>query len=269
MEDAKNDKLFPKDVPEISEDDRRLYEISQNADTIRNKIRIWVDSGAQKVGEFQDTIGVSATAYNAFMRGNGPRAGRESMTYERAGIFFKERQLQGLPQKLPASARKKIKSADKAKAESQLLEVPADVELEGEKEGEVPVFETCDTTRRQIRALLKKDGVTQAAYLRAIAKCIPGEPSIQPRVLRDFLSRRGPAIGCTSLAFYGSYVFFEKRRIKEGKPKSKFRKEMEEVHGDKGMDVKHDPRTSPLILHKSQDAFRDKYGKLHITPLRR
>lgn len=269
MEDAKNDKLFPKDVPEISDDDPRLYEISPNADTIRNKIRIWVDSGAQKVGEFQDTIGVSATAYNAFMRGNGPRAGRQSMTYERAGIFFKERQLQGLPQKLPASARKKIKSADKAKAESQLLEVPADVELEGEKEGEVPVYETCDTMRRQIRTLLKKDGVTQAAYLRAIAKCIPDEPSIQPRVLRDFLSHRGPAIGCTSLAFYGSYVFFEKRRIKEGKPKSKFRKEMEEVHGDKGMDIKHDPRTSPLILHKSQDAFRDKYGKLHITPLRR
>lgn len=269
MEDAKNDRLFPKDVAEISDDDPRLYDISPNADTIRNKIRIWIDSGAQKVGEFQDTIGVSATAYNAFMRGNGPKAGRESRTYERAGIFFRERQLQGLPQKLPASARKKVKTADRAKAESQLLEVPADVELPGERQGAVAVYETCDTMRRQIRALLKKDGVTQAAYLRAIAKCIPDEPRIQPRVLRDFLSRRGPAIGCASLAFYGSYVFFEKRRIKEGRPKSKFRKEMEEVHGDKGMDIQHDPRTSRLILHASQDAFRDQYGKLHITPLRR
>lgn len=269
MEDAKNEKLFPKDVPEISEDDPRLYEISPNADTIRSKIRIWVDSGAQRVGEFQDTIGVSATAYNAFMRGNGPRAGRESNTYERAGLFFRERQLQGLPQKLPASARKKVKTADRAKAESKLLEVPADVELPGEKEGQVPVYETCDTMRRQVRALLKKDGITQAAYLRAIAKCIPGEPSIQPRVLRDFLGHRGPAIGCTSLAFYGSYVFFEKRRIKEGKAKSKFRLEMEEVHGDKGMDLKHDPRTSRLILHDSQESFRDKYGKQHITPLKR
>lgn len=221
------------------------------------------------MGEFQDTIGVSASAYNAFMRGNGPKRGRESRTYERAGIFFRQRQLQGLPQKLPASARKKVKVTDKAKAESQLLEVPADVELPGEKEGNVPVYETCDTMRRQIRTLLKKDGVTQAAYLRAIAKCIPEEPSIQPRVLRDFLSHRGSAIGCTSLAFYGSYVFFEKQRIKAGKPKSKFRKEMEEVHGDKGMDTKHDPRTARLILHKSQNAFRDKYGKLNITPLRR
>lgn len=139
----------------------------------------------------------------------------------------------------------------------------------------MPVYETCDSMRRQIRTLLKKDGVTQAAYLRAIAKCMPGEPSIQPRVLRDsgFLSHRGPAIGCKSLAFDGSYVVFEKRRINKGKPKSKFRQEMEQVHGDKGMDIEHDPRTSRLILHDtylgSQDAFRDKYGKLHMTPLKR
>lgn len=269
MEDAKNDKLFPKNRPEISEDDPRLYEISPNTDTIRNKIWVWIDSGAQKVSEFQDTIGVSATAYNAIMRGNGPKAGRESRTYERAGVFFRERQLQGLPQRLPASARKKVKTADKTRAESQFLGVPADIELTGEKQGAVPVYETCDTMWRQIRTLLKKVGVTQAAYLQAIAKCIPGEPVIQPRVLRDFLSRRGPAIGCKSLAFYGSYVFFEKRRVKEGKPKSKFRQEMEEVHGDKGMDIEHDPRTSRLILHNSQDAFRDKYGKLQVPPLRR
>lgn len=130
------------------------------------------------------------------MRGNGPKAGWESRTYERAGVFFRERQLQGLPQRLPASARKKVKTADKTKAECQRLSVPADVELSGEEQGAVPVYETCDTMRRQIRTLLKKDGVTQAAYLRAIAKCGPGEPSVQPRVL------------CKSLAFYGSYVFF-------------------------------------------------------------
>lgn len=239
--DDKNDKLFPKDVPRISEDDPRLFEISRNADTIRNKIRVWIDFGAQKVGEFQDTIGVSPTAYNAFMRGHGPRGGIQSTTYEAAGIFFRERQLQGLPQKLPASASKKAKTADKAKIEA-LLEVPADVTLPGEKEGNVPVYETCDSMRRQVRALLKKDGITQAAYLRTIAKCIPGEPKIQPRALRNFLGLRGPVIGCASPVFYGSYVFFEKRRVKEGKPKSKFRQEMEEVHGDKGMDVEHDPR---------------------------
>jgi len=171
------------------------------------------------------------------MRGNGPKAGWESRTYERAGVFFRERQLQGLPQRLPASARKKVKTADKTRAECQLLSVPADVELSGEEQRAVPVYETCDTMRRQIRTVLKKDGVTQAAYLRAIAKCGPGEPSVQPRVLRDFLSQRGPAIGCKSLAFYGSYVFFKKRRVEEGKPKSKFRQEMEDVHGAKGMDI--------------------------------
>lgn len=44
---------------------------------------------------------------------------------------------------------------------------------------------------------------------------------------------------------------------------------MEEVHGDKGMDVEQDPRTFWLILHDSQNAPRDKHGKLHIMPLRR
>jgi len=75
MEDAKNDKLFPKNRPEVSEDDPRLYEISPNADTIRNKIRVWVDSGAQKVSEFQDTIGVSATAYIALHARQRPEGG--------------------------------------------------------------------------------------------------------------------------------------------------------------------------------------------------
>ncbi|KAG6367767.1 hypothetical protein INS49_001962 [Diaporthe citri] len=45
-----NDKLFPKEVPEISDDDSRMYKISPIADLIRNKIRLWTDSGAQKDG---------------------------------------------------------------------------------------------------------------------------------------------------------------------------------------------------------------------------
>jgi hypothetical protein len=44
---------------------------------------------------------------------------------------------------------------------------------------------------------------------------------------------------------------------------------MEEVHGAKGMDIEMIRGISRLILHNSQDAFRDKYGKLHVTPLRR
>lgn len=90
VEDAKNKELFLKDVTEISNDDSRMYQISLDAGSIRNKIRIWTDSGAQKVGKIQDIIGVSARTYNAFMRGNGPKAVRESRTYERAGTFFRE-----------------------------------------------------------------------------------------------------------------------------------------------------------------------------------
>ena len=34
-----------------------------------------------------------------------------------------------------------------------------------------------------------------------------------------FMRKKGPAAGNTSMAFYASYVFFEKMRIRDGKPK--------------------------------------------------
>lgn len=80
------------------------------------------------------------------------------------------------------------------------------------------------------RATLGGGGSVPSSRSTASRRRVPGEPVIQRRVLRDFLSDRGPADGCTSLAFYGSYAFFEKRWIKENKPKSRFRKETMAFH---------------------------------------
>lgn len=62
----------------------------------------------------------------------------------------------------PAAARRALK----AQAEA-LLDVSS-VRLEDDDP--IPVYETCDTIRRKIRDILKKDGVTQAGYCRALAQ---------------------------------------------------------------------------------------------------
>lgn len=104
----------------------------------------------------------------------------------------------------------------------------------------LPVFDTCDTVRRKIRAILKKDGVTQAAFLRAITAAAygtaPEAPKIQAGQLTTFLKLMGPLWGNTSRVFYAVYVFFKKLGVKEGKKKSKDR-EMIEIHGPDGLDV--------------------------------
>jgi hypothetical protein len=52
-------------------------------------------------------------------------------------------------------------------------------------------------------------------------------PNIQAKQLQDFLSKKGPTAGAASRVFYAAYVYFEKKRLSEGKPKSKHRQDME------------------------------------------
>lgn len=54
-------------------------------------------------------------------------------------------------------------------------------------------------------------------------------------------------------------------RIRDGKPKSKFRMEMEENHGEYGVDVERNMGTQYITLHVTERASYNKYGKLHIT----
>lgn len=127
-----------------------------------------------------------------------------------------------------------IKPSKKARVskeqENKLMDVSG-IKLEGEEDMEVPVYETCDEVRRKITAFLREPGVTQAGFLREIAKSFPdGRNAPQSKVLKDFLSKSGAKAGNTSAVFYGSYVFFEKMRIRDGKGKSKFRLEMEEIY---------------------------------------
>ncbi|KAF2432370.1 hypothetical protein EJ08DRAFT_710218, partial [Tothia fuscella] len=182
----------------------------------RNKIRKLIDSGEYKIGEFCKEIGVSNKSYNSFLAQNGPYKGLNNSTYQNAWEFFKKREL--IKKRDAMKVPKKRKSA-----ESSTIILPK----QGADQAEV--YDACDDIRRKINAYFQKPSVTQAQFLRDIAAQFHvKERKIQPKQLSDFRSEKGELVGCTSTVFYGSYVLFEKVRLKEGKPKSAARLKCEE-----------------------------------------
>ncbi|KAF9880827.1 hypothetical protein CkaCkLH20_01869 [Colletotrichum karsti] len=142
------------------------------------------------------------------------------------------------------------------------------IHLPGDESMSVPVYDTCSTVRTKINALLKKDGVTKAGFLRACVKAAYGAESTHktaPSLLANFLAKKGPTGGNTSSVFYAAYVFFEKLRIRDGKAKTKTREEMEATWGAEGFDREHDASRG-VWCHASEAATVDKHGKLHIVP---
>ncbi|KPM40618.1 hypothetical protein AK830_g5970 [Neonectria ditissima] len=257
--EAANEDLFPENVEAIDDDDPRLDRLdSDTCNAVRRKIRTWIDSGAMKVGQFQDALGVSSKAYGSFMNRTGTWDGEGCDTFHRALVFFKKRELQGLP--LKAAKPKKPKTAESSKKAADLLDV-AGVELPRESSNSVPVFDTCDEVRKKIRALLAKDGVTQAAFVREISKTFTDGRKVSPANLRYFMGRRGVIDGNTNVTYYAAYVFFEKQRIKAGKPKTKFREEMEKVHKGTGVDTENSASGGVFTL-ADETVTLDKYGRM-------
>ncbi|KAF2854025.1 hypothetical protein T440DRAFT_465048 [Plenodomus tracheiphilus IPT5] len=139
-----------------------------------------------------------------------------------------------------------------------------DIKLAGEEDDAVEVYDTCDEIRRKINAFLKKPGVTAAAFCRAISASHHKTPKkISSTQLSAFRSKKGPYAGNTSAVFYGSYVYFEKLRIKEGKPKSKKRQEMEKIHGVRG-GVVTDHLMETFICFGNERPSMDSFGRLTI-----
>jgi hypothetical protein len=57
-------------------------------------------------------------------------------------------------------------------------------------------------------------------------------------MLNKFLDKKGPNLGNLSSIFYASYVFFEKIRIRDSKPKTAFKEEIEGIW-DSVLDWRH------------------------------
>ncbi len=218
------------DISTAPADEDVLYRIPENCDQIRRKIQSFINSGEMKVTEFQRQLACNSNSYSRFMGQNGQLKGVNSDVYGAAFRFFRRRELQGI--KIPV---KKVKREDEVKQS----DVSA-IRLDGEDTVSVEVYDSCNEIRKKIRAHLTQPSVTQAGFLREIAKTYPDGRKIQSKVLNDFLGKRGIFAGNTSAVYYSSYVFFEKMRIRDGKPKSKHRTEMETAYKDEGgIDVKH------------------------------
>ncbi|OTB02577.1 hypothetical protein M426DRAFT_13365 [Hypoxylon sp. CI-4A] len=107
----------------------------------------------------------------------------------------------------------------------------SNIYLPGEENDSVSVFETCDDIRRKINARLRKSGVSQTQFCRDLYAQlnVPKIKGIQSKQLTDFLRQKGPRTGAKSTVFYAACVYFEKLRIKQNKPKSDHREEMEDI----------------------------------------
>jgi hypothetical protein len=112
--------------------------------------------------------------------------------------------------------------------------------------------------------------VTQAGFLRAIAQGHPEGKKFQSKSLNDFMGKKGANAGNTSGVFYSAYVFFEKLRVKQGKPKTKHREEMEKIYnrshpymndGKPGFDIKT-PSSRGYLCRAGEHPQMDQYGRV-------
>ena len=139
----------------------------------------------------------------------------------------------------------------------------SDIHLDGEKEGTVPIYDTCQDVRTKVNAHLRNSSMTQTAFLRELGKQIPDEPNLSGQRMKTFLGGKAPLDGGDSPIFYAAYVWFEKLRIKQNKKKSKKREEMEEIWTEKG----GVPRVNQKTAHfysKTGPPSIDKYGQLYF-----
>lgn len=209
--------------------------IDKNPDQIRRMINAFIENGEMKVGQFQDKIGVSSNAYLRFMKQSGPTKGLGCDTYQNAWEFFKKRELKGIP--LPRKKAKTSKNSDDSKSKSSKgaakkgsgdIDI-SDIHLDGEDTDSVPIHDTCSEIRKKISAYLRKPNVTSTQFCRDLAGQYhtKQDSKVSTSQLQQFRGKSKPDEGNTSAVYYAAYVFFEKIRVKEGKPKSKHRLEME------------------------------------------
>ncbi|KAI1375774.1 hypothetical protein F4677DRAFT_100454 [Hypoxylon crocopeplum] len=253
--------------------------IDLTCNQVRGKINKLLDSGIMKKGEFCKAIGSNPNSLNTFLSKSGSMDGAKSSVYTNAWRWFKKREIAGL--KMPDVKKRRKTEATAAAATgpsrastgSSSVAAPlasgtdiSSVHLPGEEVDSVPVYDTCDEIRKKISAHLKTPGLTAAQFCRDIYVQL-NQPSVkcfQSKQLNDFRGKKGPNAGCTSQVFYAAYVYFEKKRIAEGKLKSQHRVIMEKIWAkDGGFDLEDDGRRGVWVRFGESPSV-DQYGQLHI-----
>ncbi|KAF9632301.1 hypothetical protein BFW01_g3163 [Lasiodiplodia theobromae] len=188
-----------------------------------------------------------------------------------AWAYFKYREMNGikLPTANSGSKKQKTDGADESGSKDASKDTAtgaadlADIHLPGEEDA-VKVYDTCDEVRKKITAYVKKPGVTQAQFCRDLSAMYTKPTKITAPQLANFRGKKGANAGNTTVTFYAAYCFFEKLRLKEGKPKSKFRLEMEDIWVKRGsfdLKFRHD---RGYLCTANVRPSEDKYGQIHF-----
>ncbi|KAI2777903.1 hypothetical protein F4815DRAFT_276709 [Daldinia loculata] len=264
---------YKQDLSHI-ETDHLFMDMSCNQ--VRGKINKLLDSDMMKKGEFCDAIGSNFRSLNLFLSKRGSMDGAGSSVYTSAWQWFKQREIASL--KMPdvkkrqkteaaAAAAAAVGSSSASKATVPPVSVTdiSNISLPGEETDSVPVYDTCDEVRKKINAHLKTPGLTAAQFCRDIYAQLrqPKGKCFQSKQLADFRGKKGANSGCTSPVFYAAYVYFEKKRIAEGKPESQHRLKMESIWAMRGgFDREHDGRFAYLTT-SDKPLCMDQYGLVY------
>ncbi|OJJ72354.1 hypothetical protein ASPBRDRAFT_124694 [Aspergillus brasiliensis CBS 101740] len=241
----------------------------KSCDEIRQEIRDFIASGQMSANEFQRAIDVSPRSYSEFLNQQGVKGAR-SATYKNALKFFQGRSggtvvPLAVTQPAATTAGNAPKRTKKNQQPSAAAVDLSDIHLDGEEDGNVPIFDTCDVVRRKIRAHLRKPGVTQAGFMREASKAAypQGTKKLNASSFGEFLKKKGPNAGSQGAVFYAAYVYFEKLRLKNGKPKDAFRLEMEKIWPN-GFELDH-AANGRFWCGPNKRPWVDKYGLVHFS----
>ncbi|KAH6650361.1 hypothetical protein F5144DRAFT_42351 [Chaetomium tenue] len=247
--------------------------VDEDCDQVRRKINRLLDSGEMTKTAFAKEIGVGIKSVSGFLSQNGHFKGSGCDAYVAAWKFFKQRENAGV--KLPGNKKQKTTGSAAGEGSSSGAAGNAakgpidfgDIELDGEEDDDVAVFDTCDEIRKKINAYFRKTGTSQAQFCRDIHAQLhgPNHPAkpFTGAQLTKFRNSKGPIRGVKLPIFYACYVFFEKLRIKEGKPKTKHRLEMEDLWYPCGLSRDYDSR-DPVICSADKQPYVDQYGKTSV-----
>jgi hypothetical protein len=201
--------------------------VDRSCDEVRQQISRLIDCREFTIVSFCQKIGVSRNSYYNFMGQNGAWKGQKGDTFASALWYLQQREAEGIM--LPT------KKKDRKRKGNERKTVKSEVELDGEKEDKVPVFDTCKEIRRKINVYLRQPSNTQSSLLTALSSQFhQTKTRLNSSQLVRFRHARGPNVGNTNPVFYAAYVFFEKERLRSKKHKLKIRMEMEEIYKEVG-----------------------------------
>lgn len=190
------------------------------------------------------------------MKLKGSYTGSDNQTYHAAQKYFLKREREGV----------KMPKAKKAKAEDLAKWDVSDFHTEGEEADDIEIYDTCDDLRPEIQAHLRNLGITQAAFCRRVGNFYHPPRSVKSKQLSDFLKKRGPTSGNTSVIYYGGYLYLQKLRIKTGGKKTKKRLEVEEMVPE-GM-TREQTFNQIYICTIGYNIAEDEFGRVRTVPSR-